>query len=212
MYIISSAGIIISLSIYFLSISFSNYYNHQAQQLLRQHEFQQANEIFLKAQKLAPLMDNPLFSHADMLRHGANSLLQANKQKQAELLFNLALVKLAEAEKRNPLRPQIYHIRGLIYEKSDIEEAKRQFAKALKLDPRFLFSRIQLAILLHQQGQLKQALEVLYQGVNYTYPTNKVMLEYMQTFANYSREAGVESFALHLESNIKRFFSENQQK
>ena len=55
-------------------------------------------------------------------------------------------------------------------------------------------------------------MEVLYEGVNYTYPTNKAMLEYMQLFAKYSREAGVDSFAQHLESNIKRFFIVNGSK
>lgn len=32
------------------------------------------------------------------------------------------------------------------------------------------------------------------------------MLQYMQLFARYSREAGVESFALHLEANIKNIY------
>lgn len=31
------------------------------------------------------------------------------------------------------------------------------------------------------------------------------MLEYMQFFAELSREANVESYAIHLEENIKRF-------
>ncbi len=55
-------------------------------------------------------------------------------------------------------------------------------------------------------------MEVLYDGVNYNYPVNKVMLEYMELFARFSREAGVESFALHLESNIEKFLAKNRQK
>jgi len=47
--------------------------------------------------------------------------------------------------------------------------------------------------------------EVLYEGVNYNYPVNRVMLQYMRLFARLSRKAGVESFAKHLEENIQRF-------
>jgi len=107
------------------------------------------------------------------------------------------------------VRPQTYHIRGLIYEQSQPEKAIIEFKKALKLNPRFLFSRIRLAALLHRQNQLKKAMEVLYKGINYNYPVNKVMLEYMTLFARLSREAGVESFALHLEANIKKFIANN---
>ena len=211
-YVISLTGIVLILVTYFVSISLSQYYNQQAKQLMIQHKFKEANNTFLKSQQLGPLMDNPFFSHADMLRRGANQLLQVHKQRQANLLLALALDKLNQAEKRNPLRPQIFHIRGLILKATQPDKAKQQFEKALKLDPRFLFSRIQLAELLHQENHLKAAMEVLYEGVNYTYPTNKAMLEYMQLFAKYSREAGVDSFAQHLESNIKRFFIVNGSK
>lgn len=212
MYTISLGGIVLILSIYFISISLSSHYNREAKQLMLQHKLQEANVAYLRSQQLAPLMDNPLFSHANLLRRGANKLLHVNKQKQANLLLDLALDKLAEAEKRNPLRPQIFHIRGLIYEVEQPEKAKHEFEKALKLNPRFLFSRIQLATLLHKEKLLKESIQVLYDGVNYTYPTNKVMLEYMQLFAKLSRESGVESFALHLEANMKQFYAENGQK
>lgn len=85
-----------------------------------------------------------------------------------------------------------------------------EFEKALTLDPRFLFSRIQLARLHHKNGQLKQAMEVLYQGIDYNYPVNNVMLEYMRFFAHLSREAGAENFALHLETNIKKYITQNK--
>lgn len=207
---ISLMGIVIISSTYFISLSLSNYYNLEAKELMTQHKFQTSNEYFLKAQKFAPLMDNPLFSHADMLRRGANSLLRANKYKQAQSLLALAHNKLNTAEKLNPLRPQTYHIRGLIYEGAQPEKAIMEYQKALKLDPRFLSSRIRLAAILYQQNQLKKSIEILYEGVNYSYPVNKVMLEYMTLFAKYSREAGVESFALHLEANIKKFIGKNR--
>ena len=177
-----------------------------------QKKYQSSNALFLKAQTLAPLMDNPFFSHADLLRRGANKLIRVNKMDKANSLLKYAHTNLDKAEKLNPLRPQTHHIRGLIYEREQPENAKTEFEKALKLDPRFLFSRIRLARLLHKDNQLKQAMEVLYQGVDYNYPVNKVMLEYMKLFARFSREAGVESFALHLEANIKKYIDKNRQK
>lgn len=208
-YTISLLGIVIILCGYFLSVSFSSYYNNEAKALMQKNKYQASNALFLKAQKLAPLMDNPFFSHADLLRRGANKLISVKKINQANSLLEYAHENLDVAEKLNPLRPQTHHIRGLIYERSQPEKAKIEYKAALKLDPRFLFSRIRLAKLLHNENHLKQAIEVLYKGVNYSYPVDKVMLEYMQFFAKLSREAGVESFALHLEANIKKFINEN---
>lgn len=210
MYIVSSVGIVLIFSTYFISTYLSGHYNSQAKKLMLAGEYQDSDFYFQKSQKFAPLMDNPFFSHADLLRRAANNLINANKHKQAESLLSLAHAKLDKAEKLHPLRPQTHHIRGLIFEQAQPDKAKIEYQKALKLDPRFLFSRIRLATLLHQDNQLKNAIQVLYDGVNYTYPISKVMLEYMALFAKYSREAGVESFARHLEENIKKY--QNNQK
>lgn len=212
LYSISALGIMTLLIGYFLTVSLSSFYNSEAKKEMQKNHYQKASTLYLKSQKLAPLMDNPFFSYADLLRRGANQLISAKKFKQADTLLNLAYINLSNAEKLNPLRPQTHHIRGLIYERKQPEQAKHEFRKALKLDPRFLFSRIRLAKLLHKEKRLKQAMEVLYKGVDYNYPVSKVMLEYMKLFAKYSREAGVESFALHLEANIKKFIRENAQK
>ena len=208
-FLFCSVGLVFILGSYFLSLSFSNHYNGQAKKLMQQKKYQDANALFLKAQSIAPLMDNPFFSHADLLRRGANTLIGVNKIDQANSLLKYAHVNLDKAEKLNPLRPQTHHIRALIYEREQPEKAISEYKKALKLDPRFLFSRINLAKLLHKNSQLKQALEVLYQGIDYNYPIDQTMLKYMRLFAKLSREAGVESFALHLEANIKKFIAEN---
>lgn len=212
MYIFSMTGLIFILFSYFISVSLSSYYNIQAKELLLKKKYEESNTYFLKAQTLAPLMDNPFFSHADLLRRGANKLLLVNNHQQAITLITLAHKNLNKAEKLNPFRAQTHHIRGLIYEKSQAEKAIIEYQKALKLDPRFLFSRIRLARIFHQQNKLKKAMEVLYDGVNYTYPVGSVMIEYMKLFAKLSREAGVESFALHLEANIKKLMSQKPSK
>ena len=208
-FLFCSVGLVFILASYFLSISFSNFYNVQAKKLMQQQKYQDANTLFLKAQSIAPLMDNPFFSHADLLRRGANTLIGVNKNDLANSLLKNAHTNLDKAEKLNPLRPQTHHIRALIYENDQPEKAFAEYSSALKLDPRFLFSRINLAKLLHKNNQLKQALEVLYQGINYNYPIDQAMLQYMKLFAKLSREAGAESFAIHLESNINKFKIQN---
>ena len=209
MFIISLSGLLLIVISYFLSFSFSSHYNTEAKRLMKEHKFQDSNALFLKAQTLTPLMDNPFFSHADLLRRGADTLLKINKNQQANSLINHAHQNLDKAESLNPLRPQTHHIRGLIFERKEPKKAMIEYQKALKLDPRFLFSRLRLAELLHNQKQLKAALKVLYEGVDYNYPINDVMLEYMQFFAKLSRESGAESFAQHLESNINKFKLQN---
>lgn len=205
LYGISALGIMTLLLGYFLTVSFSSYYNNEAKKLMHKNQYQKASQLFLKAQKLAPLMDNPFFSYADLLRRGADKLIYVKKSQQAATLLNLAYINLDIAERLNPLRPQTHHIRGLIYERKQPELAKKEYRKALKLDPRFLFSRIRLARLLHKEKHLKQALEVLYAGVDYNYPVNNIMLEYMEFFAQLSKKAKAGDFARQLEENIKLF-------
>lgn len=209
-YIISALGIVIILFSYFVSVSLSSHYNNRAQKLMLKGQYQESNANYQLAQRLAPLMDNPFFSRADLLRRGANKLYHVNKNRQADSLIKLAHTQLDTAEKLHPFRAQTHHIRGLIFERNNSLAAKNEYRKALKLDPRFLFSRIRLAKLLHKQGNLKQAIEVLYAGVDYNYPVNSIMLEYMRFFAKLSHAAGGKSFALHLEKNIKNFMSKKQ--
>jgi len=204
MFIFNLTGLTVILCGYFLTLSLSNYYNNKAKELMLQRKYQAANTLFLNAQILTPIMDNPFFSHADLLRRSANRSLEIKNFTQAASFLTSAHENLDKAEKLNPLRPHTHHIRGLIYQRKQPEKAKIEFTKALKLNPRYLVSRINLAILLHQQNQLKKAIETLYEGVNYSYPVDPVMREYLTLFALYSREAGVESYALHLEANLKK--------
>ena len=139
MFIFCASGIIVILFSYFLSISFSSYYGKQAKKLMLKNQFQASNALFVKAQTLAPLMDNAFFSHADLLRRGANKLLKVNKIRQANSLLKYAHINLDKAKELNPLRPQTHHIRGLIFEYKQPRDAILEYQTALKLDPRFLF-------------------------------------------------------------------------
>jgi O-antigen ligase/Tfp pilus assembly protein PilF len=204
---ISLGGTVIILCGYFITELLSGHYNNAANQLMLQKQYEIANETFLKAQRLAPLMDNPYFSHANLLMNGGNRLAQANKTEDANSLFALAHQKLDQAEKLNPLRHQVFHIRGLLFEAKQPDKAIKQYEKALSLAPRFLPSRIQLAALLHKQKQLAQALKVLDKGLYYKYFASRDVITFLQLYATYSREAGNEKLAKHLENEIKENFN-----
>ena len=203
----SLGGIIIILSGYFITLVISSNYTAKANQLLLQKQYKKSNDYFLRAQKLAPLTDNPLFSHANLLMISANKLKKTNKLKDAEVLYSLSHIKLNQAEALNPRRHQIFHIRGLLFMEKHPEKAILQYKKALSLSPRFLPSRIQLAFLLHKQGHLNQAIKILHQGLYYKYQASKDVITYLQLYANYAKEDGNVDFSLHLENEIKKVFS-----
>lgn len=205
LYTICLLGIIFILCGYFFSLSLSGYHNDNAKELMLKNKYQASNVQFLKAQALAPLMDNAFFSHADLLRRAANNLASDNKHQQANSLLKLAHLNLNKAKTLNPLRPQTHHIRGLIYEKNQLKKAKHEYLKALKLNPRFLFSRIRLARLLRNENNLKQAINILQEGVDYNYPVNSVLLEYLRLFSKYAQESGAEDFAHKLKKSIIKY-------
>ena len=208
-YFFSLIGIIIIFSGHFITNALSNDINKTANKLMLNNELQRSNDLFLKAQKLAPLMDNPFFSHANLLMVSAEKLHKSGDTKDAKLLFNLAHEKLNHAEKLNSRRHQIFHIRGLLYEKNQPEKAILQFKKALSVNPRFLHSRVKLAYMLHQQNKLDEALNLLNKGLYYRYFAGREILNFLQLYANYSREAGHDTFAKHLENEIQSIFSLN---
>jgi len=206
-YIISLGGLVVILCSYFIAATLSTNYNNQANQLMLQNNYEDADAHYVKAQRLAPLVDNPFFSHANMLMNAAFKLKQTDNNEDAEALLQLAHEKLDQAEKLNPLRHQVFHIRGLLLEKDQPEQAILQFKKALSLDPRFLHSRIKLAVLLHKQGKLKAAIKILHAALYYRYPLTRDVIAYLQLYAIYSRESGSEEFAHHLENEIKKLYA-----
>jgi O-antigen ligase/tetratricopeptide (TPR) repeat protein len=119
--------------------------------------------------------------------------------------FERAETLLSEAEKRNPLRPEIYYMRGLLYlENRDLagpsgtEKAAANFEKALKLNPLFYHARVAYASLLGKAGKEQEALKVLKDGLHYTYTLNADILPYLkmsakvlERFADYENLKGL---------------------
>ena len=129
--------------------------------------------------------------------------------------FERAETLLSEAEKRSPLRPQIFHMRGLLYlENRDLagtngmEKVAANFEKALKLNPLFYHARVAYASLLGKAGKEKEALKVLKDGLHYTYALNTDILPYFQMsakvferFADYENLKGLLEKIKSIEKN-----------
>lgn len=207
-YTISLGGTVVILCSYFIAATLSADYNNQANQLMLQNKYDDADAYYTKAQRLAPLVDNAFFSHANMLMNAASKLKQGGNNEDANALLQLAHEKLNHAEKLNPLRHQIFHIRGILFfNAQQYAKAKQQFEKALSLAPRYLHSRIQLAIILHQEKDLKGALKVLHKGLFYKYRASREVVNYLSLYSQYAKEAGDEKFSRHLENEVRRIFS-----
>lgn len=207
-YIISIGGIVIILISYFIAATLSANYNNQANQLMLQNKYDDADAYYVKAQRLAPLVDNPFFSHANMLMNAASNLKLGGNNEDAEALLKIAHEKLNHAEKLNPLRHQTFHIRGILFiNEQQPEKAKQQFEKALSLEPRYLHSRIQLATILHKEHNLKGAIKVLHKGLFYKYRASREVVNYLSLYSQYAKEVGDEKFSRHLENEVRRIFS-----
>jgi len=123
-------------------------------------------------------------------------------------LYREALALLNDSEKVNPLRPQVYFIRGLLYQQTPdltgpdwADRAARAYIAALKQDPMAFWAREAYAGLLLRQGKLMPAKEVLEGGIDYRYASG-VVVEYYAMLAWARREAGETGRAEALERKI----------
>ena len=94
-------------------------------------------------------------------------------------IFSKALLFLNKIESINPLMGAVPENRGqLIIDNSDIvvedweEKAIIEFNRALQLHPRLFRSRVALAKLLNQRGELIEATLLMNDGIRYFYEEN----------------------------------------
>ena len=105
-------------------------------------------------------------------------------------LFAKALLILNKIESINPLMGAVPENRGhLLIENTDIvvddceEKAIFEFNKALQLHPRLFRSRVALARLLNQRGELNEAALLMNDGIRYHYDTYLTGLEEFYRYA-----------------------------
>ena len=191
---------------YFAALGGSAVLTYKARDLMTQARWVDASETLSRAAQLMPTSDLIPITHADMLRQAITQLPRGATER--TILFREALVLLEDAEKQNPFRPQIFFIRGLLYNQNpDLADgdwaalATRAYATALKRDPLAFWAREAYAGLLLRQGKLKQAKEVLEAGIDYRYAGNAVV-RYYSLLARVRRETGETERAAALEKKI----------
>lgn len=171
-------------TLYFAGVGVSMYQYNRGVYLVGIGASDEAIKCFRIAGNFWRSNDAPYYGQATAIKLNLQRISKddfAGRKKE----FERAETLLSEAEKRSPLRPQIFHMRGLLYlENRDLagtngmEKAAANFEKALKLNPLFYHARVAYASLLGKAGKEKEALKVLKDGLHYSYALNTDILPY----------------------------------
>lgn len=204
-HVISLLVILLPL-MYFVALGASAILTYKARDLMAQSRWVDASETLSRAAQLMPTSDLVLVTHADLLRQAITQLPRDAPERMT--LFREALVLLEGAEKQNPLRPQIFFIRGLLYgQNPDLAGsdwaalAASAYAAALKRDPLAFWARETYAGLLMWQGKSVQAKQILEEGADYQY-LGTAAVNYLIFLARARRQAGEPERAAALERKI----------
>ena len=196
--------------LYFTFLGLSAVLTHKARDLAIRGNWVEASETLARATRLMPSADLTSVTHADLLRQATGRLPQGSAERRT--LYDEALALLADAERANPLRPQIFFLRGLVYQQNpDLAgpdwagRASASFALALKRDPLAFWAREAYARLLVQQGRVAQAKLVLEGGLPYRYFGNAVA-GYYQLAAKVFRDTGDLARAEVVERRLAELF------
>lgn len=191
---------------YFAALGTSTILTYKARNLMAQSRWVDASETLSRAAQLMPTSDLVLITHADLLRQAITQLPRDASERTT--LFREALFLLKDAEKQNPLRPQVFFIRGLLYgQNPDLAgsdwaaRAAHAYATALKRDPLAFWARETYAGLLMWQGKSAQAKQILEEGVDYQY-LGTAAVSYLVFLARARRQAGEIERATILEKKI----------
>lgn len=212
---------------YFASAIGGSWYFNKAMSALNGGETQQGETYLAQAIQWWPQVDLYHYTKAWLLMQRAQSSLGGHRDDRlAE-----AHAHLDEAQRLNPLRPQPFVVRGLIYQSTEtsghpnqgpIEAAEQQFRQALKLDPFYLQARFLLGRLLLGANRLEEGVEVLEKGIGQHHPTNELSINYYFLTAEMRRIMGnleshrelmktVESMRAQAEKNKENTPNELQQ-
>ncbi len=205
-YRVISFLVILAPLMYFAALGGSAMLTYKARDLMAQARWVDASETLSRAAQLMSTSDLVLVTHADLLRQAITQLPRGASER--TILFREALVLLEDAEKQNPFRPQIFFIRGLLYNQNpDLAGgdwaalAERAYAAALKRDPLAFWARETYAGLLMWQGKSAQAKQILEEGADYQYLGTAAM-NYFVFLARARRQAGEPERAAALEKKI----------
>jgi len=182
--------------VYFASQAAYAYSYRQAVSEIADRRYAEADRSLLLAARLAPLADNVLVTHADLLRRLLDAMPTRETRKR-EFLFAQAEEMLTRARTLNPLRAEPDLILGVLL--ADHPElagdgAKREAAhylrQAIERDPRLFPARMALARQLRARDRLAEARQILEEGLRHWYPETAAIVPYYLQVADIRDETG----------------------
>lgn len=196
--------------LYFAALGYSARLTIQARELAGQARWVEASQALTRAWQLMPTSDLTLITHADLLRQAIPSLPPAALV-QRKVIYREALAMLVDAERVNPVRPQVGYIRASLYQQNrDLagpqwaELAMQGYRQTLRIDPRFYWARVSLAQLLLAQKRVAEAREVLEGGIDYWYAPEPGSFSYYSLTAQLRWHTGDRAGAVALEQKMDR--------
>ena len=157
---------------YFASIGISAYQLARGNGFAAQSRFDEADRAFAAAQRFWPNSDAPLIARAGLYR--AVLIRGDGDDEQQRALFRSGEELLAQAERLNPLRPDIFTLRAEFYRQAPLlagsgwdTRAAENYRHALTLDPRHYRARLGYAQFLFGQDRKNEARDILEDGMRY---------------------------------------------
>lgn len=175
----SAAGyrlIVLALAVlplgYLTSIGISAYQLSRGNMLATQNLFDEADQAFMAAQRFWPDSDAPLIVRAELYR---TVLARGGRDvEQQKALFQRSEALLAQAERLNPLRPDIFTLRADLYGQMPLlagsgwdTKAVENYRHALALNPRHYRTRFRYAQFLFDQNHKQEAKNIIEDGARY---------------------------------------------
>lgn len=198
---------------YWISQALANYAFQEAVQLVKEGDFDRANEVLSRARRLSPDSETVLVGRAELYRHviAAAPVSAADDKRR---LFASAVEALDRAEKLNPYRADIPFLRARLQWLAKTtagenwkQQTVRGYAQSIRLQPRFYTARVEFASFWLEQGEPAKAREVLEQGMAYEYLGQERILPYYRLTAALRRQAGEIEGAQQLEQRVADILS-----
>ena len=161
---------------YSLPTAIGNYYRNKANEYLENGQIKNGELTLERAASWNPESIGIRFQQFSLYRNILQIVKSDDPPSVRKDLFAKALLILNKIESINPLMGAVHENRGhLLIENVDIvvgdgeEKAILEFKKALQLNPRLYRSRVALARLLEQRGELNEAVLLMNDGIRYYY-------------------------------------------
>ena len=161
---------------YSLPIALGDYYWYKANEYFENSQIEKAELTLEKAASWNPGSIGIRFQQFSFYRNILQIIKSYTLLVDRKVLLANALMALSKIEDITPLAGIVHEGRGhLLIENTDIAagdwegKAINEFEKALQLQPRLYRSRVALARLLEQRGELNEAVLLMNDGIRYNY-------------------------------------------